>query len=277
MSLMTQVDRTRSTLQAANEQLSEARGLLGKPKQEAPKEPEEKGLFDRLKDTVSNVSLSDVGHTVLDVAGLVPVIGAPADGINAVWYAAEGDWVNAGLSATGMIPIAGEAATAAKLGVKATNAVLDTARTADKAADATRASDEVADAANGVETAAGASRSADEAAPPSTSSGSGGDKPPTDNPPPNKGGPNDEDPEDPFDKYKRYGDGDDYRKAREENYGDMGGNQRENRQFDAAQREAERRVGREFDRDERQDRHHRDPHDDGKSRSFRDIVNEFDE
>ncbi|MBA2750432.1 MAG: hypothetical protein H0U45_17310 [Tatlockia sp.] len=137
MSLMAQVDRARSTLQAANEQLSEARGLLGKPKQEAPKEPEEKGLFDKFKDTVSNVSLSDVGHTVLDLAGLVPVLGAPADGINAVWYAAEGDWVNAGLSATGMIPIAGEAATAAKLGIRATDAV----RGADDAVDAARAAD----------------------------------------------------------------------------------------------------------------------------------------
>lgn len=134
---MAQVDRARSTLQAANEQLSEARGLLGKPKQEAPKEPEEKGLFDRVKDAVSNVSLSDVGHTVLDLAGLVPVLGAPADGINAVWYAAEGDWVNAGLSATGMIPIAGEAATAAKLGNRAVDAV----RGADEAVDAARATD----------------------------------------------------------------------------------------------------------------------------------------
>lgn len=143
MSLMAQVDRARSTLQAANEQLSEARELLGLPKQEAPKEPEEKGLFDRVKDAVSNVSLSDVGHTVLDIAGLVPVLGAPADGINAVWYAAEGDWVNAGLSAAGMIPFAGEAATAAKLGNRAVDAV----RTADNAIDAARGADNAIDAA----------------------------------------------------------------------------------------------------------------------------------
>lgn len=138
MGLMAQVDRARSTLQSANEQLSEARELLGLPKQEAPKEPEEKGFFDKLKDKVKNVSLSDIGHTVLDVAGLVPVIGAPADGINAAWYLAEGDKTNAALSAVGMIPFAGEAATATKLGVKATNAAIDAARAADKAADAAK-------------------------------------------------------------------------------------------------------------------------------------------
>jgi hypothetical protein len=126
---MAQVDRARSTLQAANEQLSEARELLGLPKQEAPKEPEEKGFFGKLKD-----NLSDIGHTVLDVAGLVPVLGAPADALNGVWYATEGDWVNAGLSAAGMIPFVGEAAVAAKLGAKGVDAL----RGADEAADAAR-------------------------------------------------------------------------------------------------------------------------------------------
>lgn len=65
---------------------------------------------------------ADFGHGVLDVAGLVPVIGEPADGINASWYAAEGDYVNAGLSAAGMIPFVGWGATGSKLvgkGVKA--------------------------------------------------------------------------------------------------------------------------------------------------------------
>ncbi|KJH71958.1 hypothetical protein [Aliterella atlantica] len=129
MGLMAQVDRARSTLQSANEQLSEARELLGKPKQEAPKEPEEKGFFGKLKD-----NLSDIGHTVLDVAGLVPVIGAPADALNGVWYAAEGDWVNAGLSAAGIIPFVGEAAVAGKLGAKGVDAL----RGADEVADAAR-------------------------------------------------------------------------------------------------------------------------------------------
>ncbi|MCT2582004.1 WXG100-like domain-containing protein [Actinophytocola gossypii] len=64
---------------------------------------------------------SDLGHTALDVIGLVPVVGEAADAINAGWYAAEGDWVNAGLSLAAMVPIAGWAATGGKLGYKAIN------------------------------------------------------------------------------------------------------------------------------------------------------------
>jgi hypothetical protein len=41
------------------------------------------------------MSPSEIGHTVLNVAGMIPVIGAPADAINAGWYAAQGDWGNA--------------------------------------------------------------------------------------------------------------------------------------------------------------------------------------
>lgn len=59
-------------------------------------------------------SLSDIGHSVLDVVGLVPVLGEVADAVNAVWYAAEGDWLNAGLSASAMIPGLGMLATGAK-------------------------------------------------------------------------------------------------------------------------------------------------------------------
>jgi hypothetical protein len=55
------------------------------------------------------------GHTILDLLGLIPFIGEPADAVNASWYAAEEDWVNAGLSAAALIPIAGIAFTGGKL------------------------------------------------------------------------------------------------------------------------------------------------------------------
>src|SRR5690606_12479255 len=58
-------------------------------------------------------------QTVLDVVGLVPGFGEIADGINAVIYAANGDYVNASLSLAAMIPIGGQLATAGKLGMKA--------------------------------------------------------------------------------------------------------------------------------------------------------------
>ncbi|SDM08848.1 intein N-terminal splicing region [Lentzea albidocapillata subsp. violacea] len=61
-------------------------------------------------------NISTIGHTVLDVAGLVPGLGEIADGINAVWYLAEGNYTDAALSAAGMIPFGGWGATAAKWG-----------------------------------------------------------------------------------------------------------------------------------------------------------------
>ncbi len=57
-------------------------------------------------------------QSVLDVAGLVPGFGEIADGINAAIYVARGDYANAALSAAAMLPIGGQAATAAKLGMK---------------------------------------------------------------------------------------------------------------------------------------------------------------
>jgi len=57
---------------------------------------------------VTHMSPSEIGHTVLNVAGMVPVIGAPADVVNAGWYAAQGDWANAALSAATAIPGVGD-------------------------------------------------------------------------------------------------------------------------------------------------------------------------
>jgi RHS repeat-associated protein len=58
---------------------------------------------------------SELGHTILDVVGMIPIVGEIADGINALWYLAEGDYVNAALSAAALVPFAGAAATGAKL------------------------------------------------------------------------------------------------------------------------------------------------------------------
>lgn len=67
--------------------------------------------------------LSDIGHTALDVVGMIPVVGAVADGINAAWYGAEGNYAMAALSAAAMIPFAGDAVLAAKIGVKGAKAL----------------------------------------------------------------------------------------------------------------------------------------------------------
>lgn len=78
-----------------------------------------KGAMKDAENVVTHMSPSEIGHTVLNVAGMVPVIGAPADAINGVWYAAEGDWGNAALSAATAVPGIGDLVGGAKLGTTA--------------------------------------------------------------------------------------------------------------------------------------------------------------
>ncbi|MDG4822020.1 DNRLRE domain-containing protein [Asanoa sp. WMMD1127] len=91
-------------------------------------------------------SLSDIGHAALDVAGLVPGVGEVADLANAAWYAAEGDYANAALSAASAIPFAGYAASAVK-GAKYAAKGVDAAQSAAKAADGARSGAKAADTA----------------------------------------------------------------------------------------------------------------------------------
>ena len=62
-------------------------------------------------------------HTVLDTVGFVPVVGEPADLINGLIYAAEKDYINAGISIAAVIPVAGDLGKAGKYGVKALKAL----------------------------------------------------------------------------------------------------------------------------------------------------------
>lgn len=57
-------------------------------------------------------------HTVLDLAGFIPGLGAIPDLINAGLYAAEGDMANAALSAAAAVPIAGDGVKGAAMVVK---------------------------------------------------------------------------------------------------------------------------------------------------------------
>ena len=84
-------------------------------------------------------SLSRLGHGLLDLIGLIPAVGEGADGINAAWYAAEGDVTNAGLSAASMIPFAGWFASAFKWGRAGLDVAQTTARSTAEAGAAARA------------------------------------------------------------------------------------------------------------------------------------------
>ncbi len=78
-------------------------------------------------------------HTALDAAGFVPVLGALADGGNAVWYASEGDWESAAWSLASAVPGLGDAGGAGKAGLKVGRAGARAGRAADAALAASRA------------------------------------------------------------------------------------------------------------------------------------------
>lgn len=67
--------------------------------------------------------VSEIGHGILDVLGMVPLIGEPIDIINAGWYAIEGDMFNASLSMAAAIPGIGNLATGGKLLGKTTKGI----------------------------------------------------------------------------------------------------------------------------------------------------------
>ncbi|MGC4896189.1 RHS repeat-associated core domain-containing protein [Micromonospora sp. DT31] len=95
--------------------------------------------FVELDGHLFGMSLSDIGHATLDVVGMVPVVGEVADVANGIWYAAEGNYVDAALSMASAIPLAGNAVTAAKLaktGKKIADGI-DTAKDVQKGVEAT--------------------------------------------------------------------------------------------------------------------------------------------
>ncbi len=62
-------------------------------------------------------------HTILDALGLVPGFGNIVDGVNTILYLAEGDYLNAGLSALSLIPFEGIFATFGKWGARGVDTV----------------------------------------------------------------------------------------------------------------------------------------------------------
>ncbi|GIW80229.1 MAG: hypothetical protein KatS3mg105_2036 [Gemmatales bacterium] len=78
--------------------------------------------------------ISEIGHTILDIAGLFPVVGNIADLANAVWYGIEGNWEYAALSLAAAVPglgylaVAGQAGKYGAKGTKLANAFLRATR-----------------------------------------------------------------------------------------------------------------------------------------------------
>jgi len=59
--------------------------------------------------TIRPAAITDSGLTTLDTVGMIPLVGEIADGLNGLWYLNDGDALNAGLSAAGMLPLIGNA------------------------------------------------------------------------------------------------------------------------------------------------------------------------
>ncbi|MCR5228151.1 MAG: DUF6531 domain-containing protein [Eubacterium sp.] len=57
-------------------------------------------VYNVIQDAISNMDT----HTVLDLLGLLPVVGPVFDACNAVYYASQGDWTHAAMSVLFMIP-----------------------------------------------------------------------------------------------------------------------------------------------------------------------------
>jgi hypothetical protein len=62
-------------------------------------------------------------HVILDAIGMIPVLGEVADGLNALLYYLEGDYVNAGISAAAMVPVVGILVTTGRTAGKAFKAI----------------------------------------------------------------------------------------------------------------------------------------------------------
>ena len=77
-------------------------------------------FFEDVSSKVEQITnaLNEAGHVVLDGIGFIPLVGELADGTNAVWYMAEGDYINAGLSSASMVPFLGWGAQGTKYAIK---------------------------------------------------------------------------------------------------------------------------------------------------------------
>jgi RHS repeat-associated protein len=104
--------------------------------------PDPNGLMPSSDDPPTKTSLAI--HTGLDAVGLIPGFGELADGANAIYYLAEGNKTDAGLSVASMIPIAGWFATGAKT-IRNVDKAVDVAKAGERAIDIAKGGDKVKD------------------------------------------------------------------------------------------------------------------------------------
>ena len=89
----------------------------------------------------------DALHTGLDVLGMVPVVGDFANGANALIYLGQGDYADAAISGAALVPVAGDAALAMRLGAKGLKGVEAASEAERLSADAAKLASEGGDVA----------------------------------------------------------------------------------------------------------------------------------
>jgi len=83
------------------------------------------GKIINVKEADALYDYAEERHASLDILGLIPVFGEVFDGINAVYYIIEGDYVNAALSGAAMLPFIGVLGTNGKIYAKTGRVVID--------------------------------------------------------------------------------------------------------------------------------------------------------
>lgn len=69
-------------------------------------------------------STLDTVHTILDIAGFIPVLGAAPDVLNGLIYCCEGDFTNMGLALVAAVPLYGDTVAGVAKGVKYTKKIV---------------------------------------------------------------------------------------------------------------------------------------------------------
>ena len=95
---------------AAQQAIQGGELLFGDPSGDWPDKEEED------ENGVKHPVAVEIGHTVLDLAGLIPGIGDAVDLANAAWYEKDGRHVEAAITAAAAVPVAGTAAVVVKWG-----------------------------------------------------------------------------------------------------------------------------------------------------------------
>lgn len=98
-------------------------------------------------DGLDEISVLDGIQLAIDVAGMVPILGAAADLLNASISVLRGDWVGAGLSLVAAVPVVGDAVGGAKLAYKGAKLASKASKSVNKGTKVAKKSDGISSGA----------------------------------------------------------------------------------------------------------------------------------